>query len=213
MAMEWRRSTSGLSRTRRWPRHGRRRPVASWPREQAERRRLLGGDGATAVEVTGKRGAGGAAHDGECGGAHGRTRGSPKRWGRDGGQLGHGGRGHGGSVLACMRRGRAPGRARASAGCVVTLGRSYLEAQGAGLRVAWSSDAHRPWGASSGAWRPRRQNVEHVASVGEGKVGSRFGPLPGRNRPWAKNEVCSPRTTLHFSLRDSSHWSIITVGN
>ena len=64
-AMEWRRSISGLSRTRRWPRHGRRRPVACWPREQAERRRLLGGDGATAVEVTGKRGAGGAAHDGE----------------------------------------------------------------------------------------------------------------------------------------------------
>ena len=28
--------------------------MACWPREQAERRRLLGGDGATAVEVTGK---------------------------------------------------------------------------------------------------------------------------------------------------------------
>jgi len=28
--------------------------VACWPREQADRRRLLGGDGATAVEVTGK---------------------------------------------------------------------------------------------------------------------------------------------------------------
>ena len=39
--------------------------MACWPREQADRRQLLGGDGATAVEVTGKRGAGGAAHDGE----------------------------------------------------------------------------------------------------------------------------------------------------
>ena len=28
--------------------------MACWPREQAERRRLLGGDGATTVEVTGK---------------------------------------------------------------------------------------------------------------------------------------------------------------
>jgi len=28
--------------------------VACWPCEQVERRRLLGGDGATAVEVTGK---------------------------------------------------------------------------------------------------------------------------------------------------------------
>ena len=28
--------------------------MACWPCEQAERRRLLGGDGATAVEVTGK---------------------------------------------------------------------------------------------------------------------------------------------------------------
>jgi len=60
---------------------------------------------------------------------------------------------------------------------VVTLGRSYLEAQGVGRHVAWSSDARRPWGASSGAWRPRRQNVEHVASVGEGKVGAKLGQI------------------------------------
>ena len=141
-----------------------------------------------------KRGVGGAAHDGECGGAHGRTRGSPKRWGRDGGQLGHGGRGHGCSVLTCVRRGRALGRARASAGCVVTLGHSYLEAQGAGRRVAWSSDARRPWGASSGAWQPHRQNVEHVASVGVGKVGAELG------RIWADLDLRPKTKFVHLGL-------------
>jgi len=60
---------------------------------------------------------------------------------------------------------------------------------------------------------PFGQILEHVAGVGVGKVGSRFGPLPGRIRPWAKNKVCSPQHALHFSLRHSSHLSTITVGN
>ena len=32
-------------------------------------------------------------------------------------------------------------------------------------------------GACSGAWRPRRQNVEHVVSVGVGKVGVELGQI------------------------------------
>ena len=63
---------------------GPRRPVACRPREQAERqrRRRYGGYGGR------KRGAEGAAHDGEGVGAHGRTRGSSRRRERGGGKLG-----------------------------------------------------------------------------------------------------------------------------
>ena len=35
-------------------------------------------------------------------------------------------------------------------------------------------------GARSGAWRPRRHFIEHVARVGVGKVGGDFGLVPGR---------------------------------
>jgi len=35
-------------------------------------------------------------------------------------------------------------------------------------------------GARSGAWRPRRHFIEHVARVGVGKVGGYFGLVPGR---------------------------------
>ena len=65
--------------------------------------------------------------------------------------------------------------------------------------------AARRWARGVHARRPRRQAVEQVAGTGEGDVGSQFGPLPGRISPWAKNEVCSPRTALHFSFRDQGH--------
>jgi len=35
-------------------------------------------------------------------------------------------------------------------------------------------------GTRSGAWRPRRHFIEHVARVGVGKVGGDFGLVPGR---------------------------------
>jgi len=35
-------------------------------------------------------------------------------------------------------------------------------------------------GARSGAWRPRRHFIEHVARIGVGKVGGDFGLVPGR---------------------------------
>ena len=87
-AAEGRGSTGGSTLTRQRPRLGPRWPVACRPREQAERRRLLrrrrryGGFGGR------KRGAEGAAHDGEGVGAHGRTRGSSGRRERGGGKLG-----------------------------------------------------------------------------------------------------------------------------
>ena len=87
-------------------------------------------------------------------------------------------------------------------------------AHGTGVEHASASCGHAEMvGARPGAWRPRRQTVEHMASVRVDMVGSQFGPLPGRIRPWAKNEVCSPQSALHFSLRHSSHLSNITVGN
>ena len=87
-AAEGRGSTRGPLRTLWASQLGPRRPVACRPREQAERRRLLrrrrryGGFGGR------KRGAEGAAHDGEGVGAHGRTRGSSGRRERGGGKLG-----------------------------------------------------------------------------------------------------------------------------
>ena len=60
-------------------------------------------------------------------------------------------------------------------------------------------------GARSGAWRPRRHFIEHVARVGVGKVGGDFGLLPGRFGPWAKKEVCSRRPALQLWLRVLSH--------
>ena len=87
-AAEGRGSTRGPLRTLWASQLGPRRPVACRPREQAERRRLLrrrrryGGCGGR------KRGAEGAAHDGEGVGAHGRTRGSSGRRERGGGKLG-----------------------------------------------------------------------------------------------------------------------------
>jgi hypothetical protein len=72
-------------------------------------------------------------------------------------------------------------------------------------RVARRWDARQQWRARSAAWLTRRPAVEHLACVGEGKVGSRFGPLPGRISPWAKNKVCSPQPALHFSFRDQGH--------
>ena len=84
---------------------------------------------------------------------------------------------HGGRALACARRGRAPGRAKASEGGVETHGRSVLEQQGTRWHVARRLDVRRPWGACFGAWRPHRQNVEHVARVGVGKVGAELGQI------------------------------------
>jgi hypothetical protein len=45
-------------------------------------------------------------------------------------------------------------------------------------------------GARSGAWRPRRQSVEHLASDEVGKVGADFGPTKDRIGLWALSEVC-----------------------
>jgi hypothetical protein len=74
--------------------------------------------------------------------------------------------------------------------------------------------------SGGGAWRPRSQHAspfghfpEHVAGVGEGDVGSQFGPLPGRISPWAKNEVYSPQPTLRFSFKVPEHLSSVTTGN
>ena len=55
------------------------------------------------------------------------------------------------------------------------LGHPHLGCRGPGgaWRWRWTRVGHG--GACSGAWRPRRQNAEHVASVGEGEVGGRFG--------------------------------------
>ena len=55
--------------------------------EQADAVIQLAGDGLRAA-VAGCLGLGGAAHDGEGGGARGRTRGRSGRWGRGGGKLG-----------------------------------------------------------------------------------------------------------------------------
>ena len=59
------------------------------------------------------------------------------------------------------------------------LERPHLESQGAGWRVAWSLDMRQQWRARSAAWLTRLPAVEHLACVGEGDVGSRFGPHPG----------------------------------
>ena len=86
-----------------------------------------------------------------------------------------------------------------------------MEEQGASRRVALRWDARQQWMACSAAWATRRPAVEHLACVDEGDVGSRFVPLPGRIRPWAKNEVCSYWPALPLSLRHSGHLSNITV--
>ena len=52
-----------------------------------------------------------------------------------------------------------------------------MEEQGTRRRAALRCDAHRPWRSALGAWRPRRQTVEHVASVGVGKVGAELGQI------------------------------------
>ena len=52
-----------------------------------------------------------------------------------------------------------------------------MEEQGIRRRVTLRWDAHRPWRSALGAWRPRRQTVEHVASIGVGKVGAELGQI------------------------------------
>ena len=139
----------------------------------ARRRRRHGGRGDR------KRGAGGAAHDGEGGGTHGRTRGSSKRWGRDGGQLGHGGRGR-------AWRHSARERGRASEGGVVTLG--HL-----GVRIRRRREQGGAWrggrtcgsnGARAAAWLPRRQFNEHVACFSVPDLGPVFWHIPCGFRTW-----------------------------
>ena len=186
--------------------------MACWPCEQAGHRRLLrrrrhyGGRGDR------KRGARGVANDGEGGGALGRfgegseveerqrRRSFAARQWRPWPQLG------------AERPAKREAAARVRGRSVEALA-LVMEEQGMRRRVALRWDARQQWRACSAAWATRRPSAEHLACIDEGDVGSRFGPLLGRIRPWAKNEVCSPRTALHFSLRDSSHLSIITVGN
>jgi hypothetical protein len=61
--------------------------------------------------------------------------------------------------------------------------------------------------------RPLRHFTEHVAGSDVGKVERRFGPLPGRIRHWAINEVCSPRPALRFLFKVPGHLSFVTVDN
>ena len=60
--------------------------------------------------------------------------------------------------------------------------------------MAWRLDARRPWGVCSGAWWPRRQNVEHVASVGVGKVGAELGQI------WADLDLRPKTKFVHLGL-------------
>jgi hypothetical protein len=60
-------------------------------------------------------------------------------------------------------------------------------------------------GARRPCTRPRRQNIEHVACNGVGKVGHEFGLLLGRICPWAQNEVCSTPNALRFSFKAHGH--------
>ena len=46
--------------------------------------------------------------------------------------------------------------------------------------------------------RPLKHFVKQVAGMKVAKVGRRFEPLLGRNGPWAKKEVCSPRRALQL---------------
>ena len=61
--------------------------------------------------------------------------------------------------------------------------------------------------------RPLRHFTEHVAGSDVGKVEHRFGPLPGRIRHWAINEVCSPRPALRFLFKVPGHLSFVTADN
>jgi len=53
--------------------------------------------------------------------------------------------------------------------------------------------------------RPFRHKHEQVAGIEVSMVGRRFGPLLGRFRSWAKNEVYFPRAVLHFSFNGDGH--------
>jgi hypothetical protein len=177
-----------LARTCRWAQHGQRWPVACWPREQEGRRRLLRRRRHYDGRGDRKRGVGGAANDGEGGGALGRfgegseveeqqrRRSFAARQWRPWPQLG------------AERPSKREAAARVRGRSVEALA-LVMEEQGASRRVALRWDAHQQWMACSAAWATRRPAVEHLACVGEGDVGSRFGPLPDRIRPWAKNEV------------------------
>jgi hypothetical protein len=67
--------------------------------------------------------------------------------------------------------------------------------------------------ATHGTRRPLRHSSEHVAGSDMGKVERRFGPLLGRIRHWAINEICSPRPALRFLFKVPSHLSFVTVDN
>ena len=166
-----------------------RRPVAYRPREQAERRRLLwwrrcyGGCGGQ------KRGAEGAAHDGESVGAHGRTRGSSGRRERGGGKLGQPAMA---AVLQHARVGTVE-RGRGERGV-------HASEEESGELSRGSPHPHRAQGGtrqqspsmvatSMDKCRPLRHFTEHVAGSDVGKVERRFGLLPGRISEWTKNEV------------------------
>ena len=162
---------------------GPRRPMACRSREQAERRWLLrrrrryGGCGGR------KRGAEGAAHDGEGVGAHGRTRESSGRQERGGGKLGQP------TMAAVLQHARAGAveRGRGERGV-------HASEEESGELSRGSPHPHRAQGGtrqqspsmvatSMDKCRPLRHFTEHVAGSDMGKVERRFGPLPGRIRP------------------------------
>ena len=89
----------------------------------------------------------------------------------------------------------------------------YTSSEGEGS-TCWRWERTAPHGCHARyTWHPFRHLGEQVAGAGGDMVGSQFGPLTGRIRYWAKNEVCSPRPALHFPLRYLGHWSNRSVGN
>ena len=69
--------------------------------------------------------------------------------------------------------------------------------QGGMWRGGWTRVGHG--GACSGAWQPCRQNVEHVASVGVGKVGAELGQI------WTDLDHRSKTKFVHLGLLYISH--------
>ena len=148
--------------------------MACWPREQAgrRRRRHYGDRGDR------KRGAGGAANDAEGGGALGRIgevseveerqrrRSFAARQWRPWPQLG----------AERLAKREAAARVRGRSVEALAL---VMEEQSARRHVALRWDAHQQWRVCSAAWAMRRPSAEHLARVGVGEVGSRFGLATG----------------------------------
>ena len=87
-------------------------------------------------------------------------------------------------------------------------GATERQARGSGRGALLAHGCHAPGRAS-----PFGQSSKQVACTGVKKVGRRFGPLPGRIRHWAINEVCSPRPVLCFLFKVPGHLSFVTADN